>query len=108
MAAVTVSMLGLTVIAPLIPHYMNTMGIGGFGIGALFASFSLTRIVVTPFIGARSDRTEEAFHMRRAPPLRRGLASLHSGSYHLSPDPGQDDARLLRLPDHSGLARLCR
>jgi len=57
MAAVTVSMLGLTVIAPLIPHYVNTMGIGGFGIGALFAAFSLTRVIVTPFIGARSDRT---------------------------------------------------
>ena len=57
MAAVTVSMLGLTVIAPLIPHYVNTMGIGGFGIGALFASFSLTRIIATPFIGGRSDRT---------------------------------------------------
>ena len=57
MAAVTVSMLGLTVIAPLIPHYVETMGIGGFGIGALFASFSLSRIILTPFIGARSDRT---------------------------------------------------
>jgi len=57
MASVTVSMLGLTVIAPLIPHYVKTMGIGGVEIGALFASFSLTRIVLTPFIGARSDRT---------------------------------------------------
>jgi len=56
MVAVFITMLGLTVIAPLIPHYVEKMGIGGFGIGALFGAYALTRIILTPIIGARSDR----------------------------------------------------
>lgn len=55
-AAVFATMLGLTVIAPIIPHYIRVLDIGGFGVGVLFAAFALTRIIFTPVVSSWSDQ----------------------------------------------------
>jgi len=51
-----VSALGFSIIAPLIPMYMREMGESGFGIGMLFAGYSISRVIFTPIIGEISDR----------------------------------------------------
>ena len=50
------SMLGIGIIAPLLPVYADNLGATGIWIGMLFAGFSISRAVVMPFIGNLSDR----------------------------------------------------
>jgi MFS family permease len=48
------SMLGVGLIAPILPLYAESMG--ATGIGVIFASFSISRTVFIPIIGRLSDR----------------------------------------------------
>jgi len=50
------SMLGAGVISPLLPLYSESMGATGIWIGITFASFSISRSILLPFIGRLSDR----------------------------------------------------
>ncbi len=50
------SMLGVGIIAPLLPLYAKKMGASGLGIGFLFAGFSLARTFTMPLSGALSDK----------------------------------------------------
>jgi MFS family permease len=50
------AMLGMGIVAPLLPVYAQEYGATEVSIGLLFASFSLSRTVVLPAIGRMSDR----------------------------------------------------
>lgn len=56
LAAVFLGMLGLGIVIPLLPVFVNDFGASGFWVGALFAGYGLSRIFFTPLIGAWSDR----------------------------------------------------
>jgi MFS family permease len=49
-------MLGLGVIAPLLPVYVHDLGASGLWVGAIFAIFSVSRIIFIPLFGKLSDR----------------------------------------------------
>lgn len=49
-------MLGVGIIAPLLPLYAENMGATGIWIGIIFASFSISRAITMLFIGRLSDR----------------------------------------------------
>jgi len=51
------SMLGVGIVAPLLPLYAEKMGASGFWIGMIFAGFSMSRTVVMPIVGRLSDRS---------------------------------------------------
>ncbi len=53
--AVLVAMLGLGIVAPLLPVYARSMGLTGVGVGLIFAGFSLSRGLLMPFVGGFSD-----------------------------------------------------
>ena len=42
------SMLGVGIIAPLLPLYAENMGATGIWIGGIFAAFSISRAIITP------------------------------------------------------------
>ncbi len=50
------SMLGVGIIAPLLPLYAENMGATGIWIGIIFAGFSISRAIFLPIIGRLSDR----------------------------------------------------
>lgn len=50
------AMLGLGIIIPILPVYAETLGAGGFWLGAIFAGFSISRSVCMPVVGRLSDR----------------------------------------------------
>jgi len=50
------AMIGMGVIIPIIPVYVEQMGVTGIWIGILFAVYSGTRVIMAPFIGRLSDR----------------------------------------------------
>lgn len=50
------SMLGVGIIAPLLPLYAENMGATGIWIGVIFAGFSISRAIFLPIIGGLSDR----------------------------------------------------
>jgi len=50
------SMLGVGIIAPLLPIYAEKMGATDIWIGIIFASFSISRSIFMPFVGRLSDR----------------------------------------------------
>jgi len=50
------AMLGIGIIAPILPTYAEKMGASALGIGIVFASFSLSRSVFMPIFGRLSDR----------------------------------------------------
>jgi MFS family permease len=54
--AVFSAMLGGAILAPLLPKYVATMGASGIGIGAIFASYSVAKVLVMPLVGKYSDR----------------------------------------------------
>ncbi len=56
MASVFTAMLGVGVIAPLLPVYGRSLGADGFLLGAIFSVFSASRTLFTPLAGALSDR----------------------------------------------------
>jgi len=50
------SMLGVGIIAPLLPLYAENLGAAGVWLGIIFASFSVSRAIFMPIIGWLSDR----------------------------------------------------
>ena len=50
------SMLGVGIIAPLLPLYAESLGASGLWIGVIFAAFSISRSVFMPLVGRISDR----------------------------------------------------
>lgn len=50
------SMLGVGIISPLLPFYSETLGANDLWIGIIFASFFVSRSLVTPFISRLADR----------------------------------------------------
>lgn len=50
------SMLGVGIIAPLLPLYAENMGATGIWLGIIFAGFSISRAIFMPIIGRLSDR----------------------------------------------------
>jgi len=51
------SMLGVGIVAPLLPLYAEKMGATGIWIGMIFAGFSISRAIVMPIAGKLSDRS---------------------------------------------------
>ena len=51
------SMLGVGIVAPLLPLYAEKMGATGLWIGMIFAGFSISRAIVMPLAGKFSDRS---------------------------------------------------
>ena len=51
------SMLGVGIIAPLLPLYAENMGATGIWLGIIFAGFSVSRAIFMPIIGKLSDRS---------------------------------------------------
>ncbi|MEC0172219.1 MFS transporter [Paenibacillus graminis] len=47
---------GIGLVVPIMPTYMNELGIGGSIVGLLVAAFSLTQLILSPFAGGVSDR----------------------------------------------------
>ncbi len=54
--AVSIAMMGMGIIAPIMPLYVRSFGAGGLGIGMVFAAFSVSRFVLGPVVGVLSDR----------------------------------------------------
>jgi len=50
------SVLGVGIIAPLLPLYADSLGATGVWLGVIFASFSITRAISMPIFGWLSDR----------------------------------------------------
>lgn len=50
------SNLGSGIIAPILPHYAETLGANGFWLGFIFAGSSITGAILMPFTGRFSDR----------------------------------------------------
>jgi len=50
------SMLGVGIIAPLLPLYAENLGATGVWLGIIFAGFSISRAIFMPIIGRLSDR----------------------------------------------------
>ncbi len=50
------TLLGAGIVVPLLPVYVRNHGAGGLMIGAVFASFSLSRTLLLPYFGRLSDR----------------------------------------------------
>lgn len=54
--SVFAAMLGLGIVAPLMPVYAESLGATGIWLGIIFAGFSLSRGIIMPIIGKISDR----------------------------------------------------
>lgn len=50
-------MLGAGIVIPLLPLYAESLGATGIWLGAIFAGYSISRIIVTPVFGRLSDRS---------------------------------------------------
>jgi MFS family permease len=53
--AVFATIMGVGIVAPLLPVYAHELGAGAFQIGLIFGAFSLTRTVFVPYFGKLSD-----------------------------------------------------
>ncbi|UCF57931.1 MAG: MFS transporter [Deltaproteobacteria bacterium] len=53
--AVFVTIMGVGIVAPLLPVYAHELGAGAFQIGLIFGAFSLTRSIFVPYFGKLSD-----------------------------------------------------
>lgn len=54
--SIFVTVTGVGIVVPLLPIYAHELGAGGFGIGLLFGSFSISRTLFIPYFGRLSDR----------------------------------------------------
>ena len=54
--AVAVAMLGIGIISPILPLYVETFAASGLMIGIIMGAFSLSRGLLGPFVGRLSDR----------------------------------------------------
>ena len=50
------AMVGLGIIAPIMPMYIQSFGATGIWLGVIFAGFSLSRLIFMPLVGRLSDR----------------------------------------------------
>ncbi len=50
------SMVGIGIIAPLLPVYARDLGATGVWVGVIFAGYAISRTVILPFVGRLSDR----------------------------------------------------
>jgi len=57
------AMLGLGVVAPILPLYARDMGATGLWIGIIFGSYSVSRAALMPFFGWLSDRRGRKFFL---------------------------------------------
>jgi MFS transporter, DHA1 family, multidrug resistance protein len=55
-AAVFLGLLGLGIVIPLLPEMVASLGAPSYWVGILFAGYGLSRVILTPSIGAWSDR----------------------------------------------------
>lgn len=69
MVAAFMDMVGLLMIVPLMPLYAKDLGAGGFVVGLLVASFSVTQLLSAPLWGRLSD------HYGRRPALIVGMSA---------------------------------
>jgi len=53
---VSIAMMGMGIIAPIMPLYVRSFGAGGLVLGTVFAAFSVSRFVLGPVVGVLSDR----------------------------------------------------
>lgn len=53
---VFIDLLGFGIILPSLPYYARALGASGFGLGALFTSYSLAQLVGSTVLGRLSDR----------------------------------------------------
>ncbi len=56
LASIFIALLGIGIIAPLMPIYATRLGASGIGLGLMVAGFSVSRGVLQPFVGGFSDR----------------------------------------------------
>ena len=56
LASIFIALLGIGIIAPLMPIYATRLGASGIGLGLMVAGFSISRGVLQPFVGGLSDR----------------------------------------------------
>ncbi|MBP1928895.1 MFS family permease [Methanolinea mesophila] len=56
LVAVFLGMLGLGIVLPLLPVFVEEFNASPFWVGALFAGYGLSRIIFTPSIGSLSDK----------------------------------------------------
>lgn len=54
--AVSIAMMGMGIIAPIMPLYVRSFGAGGLALGTVFAAFSVSRFILGPVVGVLSDR----------------------------------------------------
>ena len=54
--AIFVTITGVGIVVPLLPVYAHELGAGGFAIGMIFGSFSLSRTFFLPYFGRLSDQ----------------------------------------------------
>jgi len=54
--SVFLGMMGLGIVIPLLPIMVQNYGESGFWVGALFAAYGISRIILTPSIGSWSER----------------------------------------------------
>jgi len=69
-ASTAVAMIGIGIIAPILPLYAETFSTSGVAIGVVFAAFSISRTLLGPFVGRLSD------HVGRKRILVLGLAGF--------------------------------
>lgn len=50
------SMIGIGIIAPLLPIYAKDLGATGVWVGIIFSGYAISRTVILPFVGKLSDR----------------------------------------------------
>src|SRR6266852_6154108 len=53
---VLIDLVGFGIVIPILPYYAQTLGAGGFGLGALFGVYSLMQFFGTSLLGRLSDR----------------------------------------------------
>ncbi len=54
--SVFIALLGIGIIIPVMPVFATELGAGGFSLGMIIASFSISRGLLQPIVGNLSDR----------------------------------------------------
>ncbi|MEE9285345.1 MAG: MFS transporter, partial [Dehalococcoidia bacterium] len=56
LGTVAVTLMGLGIVAPLMPVFAKDLGASGVWLGLMLAAFSISRGVIQPIVGVMSDR----------------------------------------------------
>src|SRR6056297_3135713 len=56
LSALFIALVGIGIIAPVMPIYATELGATGFTLGLIIAGFSLSRGLLQPFVGGMADR----------------------------------------------------